>query len=222
MANGITLEEEVAGSFFQAKLDRILKRYVIDIPFASAGLLLSAPLIGIAALAIKLESKDPAFYSQKRVGMGGKEFTLYKSRTMNDGAENHFDRYLDSVYDGEKITRPEKDERVTKVGKVPRKLKIDELPQFYNVLKGDMSVVGPRPLDKRYYEKFPIPKERYSCPPGLTGPMQLIELSTDKIEDLIAEDMGYVKRYNERRTFLYDLYIILKTPISIIRGRASS
>ncbi len=230
MGNGITLDAEVARSMekiesnkaLKIKVDRFLKRYAIDIPLATVGLIATSPLIALSLAAIKLDSKGPAIYREKRLGEGGKEFTLYKMRTLKR-TDYHNDYTLDSYrhlfqekLDG--IT----DSRATRVGKFLRRTKIDELPQLLNVLKGDMSIVGPRPTTKGYFEALNYGQEKISCPPGITGLSQVNIAKRGKIKYDRSYDKLYVRRYQNGNAFLTDLYTILRTPIAIARRHTTN
>ncbi len=181
--------------------ERFIKR-VFDIFFSLFVLILVSPLFLIVALLIKLTSKGPVFYKQERVGKDGKIFKLYKFRTMYEGADKE---------EKPRFTTPN-DPRITPVGKILRKLSIDEFPQFINVLKGDMSVVGPRPERPYFVEKFKkeIPRydERHRVKGGITGWAQVHGWRGDtSIEERLRYDLYYIDNWS----FLLDLKIILKT-----------
>ncbi len=172
----------------------------IDILFAIIGLIASIPIIAAAAIFIKLETEGPIIYTQERVGKCGCIFLIYKLRTM------YFDAEKDGIQWAQK-----NDPRVTKVGRFLRKTRIDELPQFINVLKGEMSIVGPRPERPYFIEEFSkaIPgfNERLAVKPGITGWSQVnggYELSP---EEKLKNDLFYIRN----QSILLDLKIILKT-----------
>ncbi|MEO0255322.1 MAG: undecaprenyl-phosphate glucose phosphotransferase [candidate division WOR-3 bacterium] len=180
---------------------RFVKR-TFDIVFSFTLLILLFPLFVLIAIIIKLTSKGPVFYKQERVGKDGKIFMLYKFRTMYVGADKEPEP---------KFTSPS-DPRVTKIGRILRKFSIDEFPQFINVLKGDMSIVGPRPERPFFVEKFKkeIPRydERHRVKGGITGWAQVHGWRGDtSIEERLRYDLYYIDNWS----FLLDLKIILKT-----------
>jgi len=187
----------------------VFKR-IFDFFFAFVFLILSLPFWLIIALIIKFESPGPVFYKQIRIGQGGKPFRLIKFRSMIKDAEK----------DGPKMAQ-ENDPRVTKFGRFLRKVRLDELPQLWNVIKGQMSFVGPRAERPEFHQelKFKIPfyQERYLIKPGLSGWAQIKYGYTSSLEDnfeKIQHDLYYVKN----RSFILDLSIILKTINIILRG----
>ena len=185
------------------RISSALKR-LFDIAASLALLIITAPIILITAIAIKLESKGPAFFRQKRVGQYGQEFELVKLRSMRDDAEK----------DGQAVWAQENDPRVTRVGKLIRKLRIDELPQAWTVLKGQMSFVGPRPERKQFVDdlatKMPYYAERHMVKPGITGWAQVNYPYGASLEDArhkLEYDLYYAKNY----TPFLDLLILLQT-----------
>ncbi|MGE5473404.1 MAG: sugar transferase [Ignavibacteriales bacterium] len=181
-------------------VQKMIKR-LFDIVFSTIALIIFSPVLLISAIAIKLNSKGPVFYSQERVTRGGREFDVYKFRTMVNNAEE--------------ITGPtlsaENDDRITSVGNFLRKTRIDELPQFLNVLKGDMSVVGPRPERPHFVEQFKkeIPGYEYRThvKAGITGLAQVLGKYSTEPEDKLRYDLLYIRNYS----ILYDIKIILQT-----------
>jgi lipopolysaccharide/colanic/teichoic acid biosynthesis glycosyltransferase len=188
-AGGVAIRRSPAGEF----LIRLL-----DIIGGLALLVVSLPLMIVAALAIKLTSSGPIFYRQERVGQGGKLFTLCKFRTMIDGAEKQV---------GPVWATPD-DERVTAVGRVLRRMRIDELPQVYNVLRGDMSLVGPRPERPFFVERHrALQGARLAVKPGITGLAQVRSFYDLKP----AHKAKYDHLYVQHRSFWLNLYILLHT-----------
>jgi len=184
-------------NFFQGLLKRIF-----DIFFSLFVIILTLPIMFIIAILIKIQDKGPIFYLQERVGQDGKKFKLIKFRTMIVGADKE---------EKPKFTTPD-DPRVTKIGRILRKYSIDEIPQFFNVLKGDMSVVGPRPERPYFVEKFKkeIPRylERHRFKSGITGWAQVNGLRGDtSISERLRYDLYYINNWS----FLFDIKIILKT-----------
>jgi len=190
---------------------RIATKRVFDVVVAAIGLILSAPLALATAIAIRLESRGPVIYRQQRVGQGGREFTLYKFRSMRD--------------DAEVAGRPEwakrNDPRVTRVGRIIRKTRLDEIPQMWNVLEGTMSFVGPRPerpfFVEKLREKIPFYDQRHAVKPGLTGWAQVSFRygadESDSVEKL-RHDMFYIKHHS----ILFDLRILLETVRVVFDG----
>ena len=172
-------------------------------------LVLALPLV-IVAIAIKIDSKGRVFYVSDRVGKGGKMFKLYKFRSMDENAEEKLDAMVKEHKDEWEANFKFKDDpRITKVGKFLRKTSIDELPQLFNILKGDMSFVGPRPCTPReYYSYSPKAMLRLSVPQGLTGEWQTHGRSNTTFEQRIDMDLDYIQH---KRGFFYDLYLIFKT-----------
>jgi lipopolysaccharide/colanic/teichoic acid biosynthesis glycosyltransferase len=176
-----------------------------DVLLAGTGLLLTSPLLGLAALAIKLEDGGPVLYRQTRVGKDGRDFELLKLRTMVVGAERLGARY--AVNAG--------DPRITRVGRVLRRTSIDELPQLWNVLRGDMSVIGPRPTLRYQVEQYDErQRRRLEVKPGLTGWAQVHGRAALPWAQRIELDLWYV----ENRSPLVDLTILLRTPLALFRG----
>jgi lipopolysaccharide/colanic/teichoic acid biosynthesis glycosyltransferase len=177
----------------------------VDVVVAGAGLVLASPLLAAAALATKLESGGPVFYRQTRVGKDGVDFELLKLRTMVVGAEK-----LGAGYAVDKG-----DARITRVGRVLRRTSIDELPQLWNVLRGDMSIIGPRPTLRYQVEQYDKhQRRRLEIRPGVTGWAQVQGRASLPWADRIELDVWYV----ENRSPKVDLAILLRTPLALFRG----
>jgi exopolysaccharide biosynthesis polyprenyl glycosylphosphotransferase len=194
---------------------------VMDLVLGSLAFLVSMPIVLVAALFVKLEDKGPAFFTQTRVGLNGKHFTMYKIRSMKVGAElEHAERQqavADKLTNSNMYKDPE-DPRVTKVGKFIRKFSIDELPQFLNVIKGDMSLVGPRPPLLSEVEEWKQHEvRRLLVKPGVTGPWQIGGRSLLTWEETVAIDLSYVENW----TVLNDLSIIFKTIVYVFKGKGA-
>jgi sugar transferase (PEP-CTERM system associated) len=192
----------------------MLTKRMMDVIVAAAGLLVSLPVALLTALAIKLESRGPILYRQQRVGANEQTFTIYKFRSMYQGAEDNVGP----------VWAAENDPRMTRVGKIMRKLRIDEIPQMINVLKGEMSFVGPRP-ERPFFvhtlnRKIPYYSLRHSIKPGITGWAQICypygECEQDAIEKL-QYDLYYIKNMSA----LFDLQIIFESIKVIILGRGA-
>jgi lipopolysaccharide/colanic/teichoic acid biosynthesis glycosyltransferase len=176
-----------------------------DVALASFGLAVTSPLLAIAALATKLEDGGPVLYRQRRVGKDGEEFELLKLRTMVVGAE--------TIGAGLAVDRG--DRRITRTGRVLRRLSIDELPQLWNVLRADMSLIGPRPTLRYQVDRYtPRQRRRLEVRPGLTGWAQVHGRAALPWEDRIELDVWYV----EHRSAWLDLQILLRTPVALFQG----
>ena len=179
---------------------RIVKR-TCDIVFSLMGLVLTSPILLVTAIAIKLEDGGPVFFRQERATLGGKEFSILKFRSM----------IVDAEKDGRPHPAGEKDPRITKVGNVIRATRIDELPQILNILKGDMSIVGPRPerLEhvQKYCEEIPEFKYRLKVKGGLTGPAQVFGKYNTSPLNKLKMDLFYITNYS----LLLDLQILFET-----------
>jgi lipopolysaccharide/colanic/teichoic acid biosynthesis glycosyltransferase len=171
---------------------------VLDIVGSFVILACAFPMIVLSALAVRLSSRGPVLYRQERVGKGGRHFVLYKFRTMIPDAEKHIGP----------VWAKRDDDRVTPVGRVLRKMRIDELPQLYNVLKGDMSLVGPRPERPFFVERHKaLQGVRLSVKPGLTGLAQVRAFYDLKPDHKIRYDYLYI----QNRSLLLNTYILLRT-----------
>jgi lipopolysaccharide/colanic/teichoic acid biosynthesis glycosyltransferase len=180
-------------------------RRAFDVVGASLFLLLASPLLALAALAIKLEDGGPVLYRQKRVGRDAVEFELLKLRTMVVGAETQ----------GAGWAVDEGDPRITRAGRVLRRLSIDELPQLWNVFRGDMSLIGPRPTLMYQVEQYePWKRRRLEVKPGLTGLAQVEGRARLSWDDRIRLDVWYI----DNRSPWVDLKILARTPAALFRG----
>jgi len=192
----------------EKKVDDILKRG-FDILFSFVWLLVTVILFPFVAFAIKIDSSGPVLYTQKRIGRDGRTFTLYKFRTMVKNAEQN----------GPQWAQPN-DPRITMVGKVLRKLYLDEFPQFFNILRGDISFVGPRPERPEFVNQLkneiPYYDIRHIIKPGLTGWAQINYPASTSVEEA-KEKFKYDLYYIKNRNFFMDLGIILKTIKLIFR-----
>ena len=176
-----------------------------DVLIGGAGIVLASPVLGLAALAIKAGDGGPVFYRQIRVGRGGEDFELLKLRTMEVGAEAR----------GAGFAVNEGDPRITRVGRLLRRASIDELPQLWNVLRGDMSVIGPRPTLRYQVERYDgRQRRRLEVKPGLTGWAQVNGRAALPWPERIELDVWYV----EHRSPSVDLRILLRTPLALFRG----
>jgi lipopolysaccharide/colanic/teichoic acid biosynthesis glycosyltransferase len=177
----------------------------VDVGIAGAALLLTSPLLALAGLAVKLGGGGPVLYRQTRVGKDGVDFELLKLRTMIAGAETKGAGY--AVDQG--------DARITPVGRVLRRLSLDELPQLWNVVRGEMSVIGPRPTLRYQVERYtPRQRRRLEVKPGITGWAQIHGRAALPWDERIELDVWYV----EHRSPWVDLKILAKTPLALFGG----
>jgi len=176
-----------------------------DVAIAGGALLVASPLLALAALAVKLEDGGPVLYRQTRVGRDGADFELLKLRTMIVGAE--------TMGAGLAVNRG--DPRITRTGRLLRKLSLDELPQLWNVVRGDMSVIGPRPTLRYQVERYTDRQRlRLAVKPGITGWAQVHGRAALPWDERIELDVWYV----EHRSPSLDLRILLKTPFALFGG----
>jgi len=176
-----------------------------DVALAGTALVLASPLLGLAALAVKLEDGGPVLYTQTRVGRDGVDFELLKLRTMVVGAEK-----LGAGY-----ALNEGDSRITRAGRILRRLSLDELPQLWNVIRGDMSLIGPRPTLRYQVERYtPRQLRRLDVKPGITGWAQVHGRAQLPWEERIELDVWYV----EHRSPLVDVRILARTPFALFGG----
>jgi len=207
---GFELQELFA---FTMPLWQVRVKRILDIVFGAFLGLFSLPVCILAAIAIKLEDRGPVFYSQERIGLYGKPFTVYKFRTMRTDAEK---------FGAQWATKD--DPRITKVGKFLRKTRIDELPQIFCVLKGDMSMVGPRPeravFIGKLREKIPFYISRLKMKPGLTGWAQVRHHYDTSIEDVQIK-LQYDMYYFENMSLLLDFQILVRTVYVVLTGKGA-
>jgi len=196
---------------------RGIKR-LVDILGALLGLVFSAPLVAIAALAIKLDSRGPVFFMQERAGEFGKPFRVIKLRTMVLGADQRVNEVLEKNILKGPVYKIPNDPRVTRVGKWLRKSSLDELPQFWNVLRGEMSLVGPRPEELWVVEKYnDDQRKRLAVKPGLTGPMQVAGRGELHMDARLALELDYIQNYSLWK----DLRILLQTIPALLSGKGA-
>ena len=177
----------------------------LDVATAGVGLAVTSPLLATAAIAIKLDDGGPVFYRQRRVGLNGDEFELLKLRTMQVGAESR----------GAGFAVNEGDPRITRVGGLLRRLSLDELPQLWNVVRGDMSLIGPRPTLAYQVGRYtPRQRRRLDVKPGITGWAQIHGRARLPWSERIELDVWYV----EHRSPLLDLKILARTPLALFAG----
>ena len=196
---------------------RIVKR-MVDIVLTSMALLLALPVMAVVALAIKLESPGPVLFKQRRVGEGGRLFYIYKFRSMVVNAEALQTTVNRRDANGNVVHKSKGDPRVTGVGRIIRKTSLDELPQLFNILMGDMSIVGPRPelpwlVDQ--YESWQ--RQRFLVPQGLTGWWQINGRSEKPCHLSTSDDLYYIEHYS----LWLDIQIIAKTIPAMLKGKGA-
>lgn len=197
----------------------LIAKRIMDICGALVGLICLSWLFLIVAILIKLEDpKGPVFFKQVRVGKDGKEFYMYKFRSMVTNAEELLESLLHLNEVSGAMFKMKDDPRITKVGKFIRKTSIDELPQLWNVLKGDMSLVGPRPpLPREVAQYTEYDKQRLLVTPGCTGLWQVSGRNDLGFDEMVELDLKYIRE----RSLLYDIKIIFKTIKIMIRPNSA-
>jgi exopolysaccharide biosynthesis polyprenyl glycosylphosphotransferase len=196
---------------------RLVVKNVIDCVGASLLLVLLAPVVIAAALAVRLTSTGPVLYRQRRVGQHGRTFTFLKFRTMVRDADERLDDLTDCNESDGLLFKIHDDPRVTTLGRVLRRSSIDELPQLWNVVRGDMSLVGPRPLPVAPDSFTGDARRRLRVKPGITGLWQVSGRAELSWDDTVRLDMEYVDRWS----LLLDLWIMLRTPAAVLRARGA-
>lgn len=197
-----------------SKMYLVIKR-IIDFMGALIGLILLSPIFLIVAILIKKDSKGPIVFGHTRKGVYGKDIKIYKFRTMYENSKEIFDNFTEEQKKEFYINfKLDNDPRITKIGYFLRKTSLDELPQLFNILKGDMSIVGPRPIVQGEIEKYgKCAKKLFSVLPGLTGYWQANGRSDTTYDERIAMDMYYI----DNRSIALDFKIMFKTVISVIK-----
>ena len=209
---------EIATKEERSSLYEIIKR-TIDIVISSIALIILSPVFLVVGICIKLESKGPIFFSQKRVGLNGEEFNMFKLRSMVVNAEELKEKLTSQNEMAGPMFKMKDDPRITNVGKFIRKTSIDELPQLFNILRGEMSLVGPRPsLPKEVKEFEPWMLKRLEVKPGLTCYWQVMGRNTIQFEDWMRLDVKYV---NERNLWI-DIKLIFKTVFVLFGDKNAS
>lgn len=219
----MNIEREILGSSEFILRDSVIystvKRFT-DIVFSLMGLFILSPIMLIVIIAIKLEDlKGPVFFSQERVGYLGKKFRMYKFRSMYIDAEKRLNELQHLNEQSGPVFKIKNDPRITKVGKFIRKTSLDELPQLLNVLKGEMSIVGPRPaLPSEVNQYNDYQKQRLLVKPGITCIWQVSGRNNIGFNEWIELDLEYIKN----QSFILDLKLILKTIPALLGDRNAS
>ncbi len=209
--------QEVIVKYKKKPFYSFIKR-LIDFIGALLGIILLSWLFVILAILVKCTSKGPVFYVSQRVGKNGKLFRFYKFRSMRVGADDELGRLL-QYNETKGITFKMKDDpRVTKFGKFLRKTSLDELPQFFNILNGSMSIVGPRPATPREVEQYDdYQRQRLMVKQGLTCIWQCSGRSNTTFEEQINMDLTYINK----RGFFYDIWLVIKTFFAVLFGKGA-
>lgn len=196
---------------------RVAKR-LLDLGLGALTLILAGVPMALLALAIRLDSRGPIFFRQTRIGQNGKPFRIVKFRTMVVGAEALLPQLVDLDALGQPAFKIRDDPRVTRVGRVLRRWSLDELPQLFNVLRGEMSLVGPRPEEAALVARYTDDqRRRLAVKPGMTGPMQVNGRGDLPFEQRLALELDYIERYSLRR----DLAILLRTLPAVVQGKGA-
>lgn len=191
---------------------------VFDFTFSSAALILLSPLFLLIALAIKLDDHGPVIFRQKRIGLNGAEFTIHKFRTMRTDAESHLEELRAESIGNVALFKLDRDPRVTRIGRLLRTYSLDELPQFWTVLRGRMSVVGPRPHLAKELAGFPDEGlRRLLIKPGITGLWQISGRSDLSLEDSVKLDLRYIESWS----LTGDIVVVLKTLKAVFTPRGA-
>jgi exopolysaccharide biosynthesis polyprenyl glycosylphosphotransferase len=197
--------------------DRVFKR-AFDLVVASLLLVLLSPVMLLIALAIKMESDGPALFKQERVGENGRLFSIYKFRTMIQGADKLIPKLEEQGIYANGVYKVKDDPRVTRVGRVLRRMSLDELPQLFNVLKGEMSLVGPRPEQPWIVERYESwQRKRLSVMPGMTGWWQVNGRSDRPLYLNTELDLYYIQNYSP----ILDIKILWKTIWVVLKGKGA-
>ncbi|MCP4362308.1 MAG: sugar transferase [Chloroflexi bacterium] len=198
-------------------VQRFTKR-LFDLMITGFTTLILLPLLGLISLLIKLDSPGPAIFRQQRVGENGRVFNMYKFRTMVPDADKQLAKLMEVNSQGQLLFKRPNDPRVTRVGRFLRRTSLDEIPQLFNVLKGDMSLVGPRPELPWLVENYALwQRKRFAVPQGMTGWWQVNGRSENPMHLNTDDDLHYVQNYS----LWMDIYILLKTPWVVMRGKGA-
>ncbi|MGL4991139.1 MAG: sugar transferase [Sarcina sp.] len=206
--------KEGFGHAQEARMYKFLKRG-FDILVSGIAIIVFSPIFVLLIFLIKLDSRGPALFGHKRIGKNGKIIDVYKFRSMVSNADEVFEKFtVEQKKEFEKNFKLDKDPRITNIGSFLRKTSLDELPQLFNILKGDMSLVGPRPIVEAEVKKYGSSyKKVFSVTPGLTGYWQANGRSDTTYEERVKMDLYYI----DNRSFIFDIKIIFQTIFSVIK-----
>ncbi len=198
-------------------VQRLFKR-MFDLALGGAITLLALPLMGLVALAVKLDRRGPVLFRQQRAGENGRLFPMHKFRSMVADAEGRQAEVNEFDEEGNLVFKKRDDPRITRVGRIIRRLSLDELPQLFNVLRGDMSLVGPRPELPWLVDQYePWQRRRFVVPQGITGWWQVNGRSEKSLELKTRDDLFYIQNYS----LWLDLYILVRTPWIVLKGEGA-
>jgi lipopolysaccharide/colanic/teichoic acid biosynthesis glycosyltransferase len=193
---------------------------MLDLVGAATLLVVLAPLLGLLALLVRLDSPGPSLFHQERVGLGGRTFTMLKFRSMRVDADQrlHAAYTIGCICAGRPLLKLPADPRITRIGRFLRATSLDELPQLWNVLRGDMSLVGPRPALPYEVELYDeVLRRRLQLKPGLTGLAQIHSRGKGTLAEYVHHDLEYLAR----RSFWLDLSILVHTVPAVLRGHGA-
>ncbi len=217
--NGVSTDFQSDGEMIEVRSDimyRFIKR-TFDFIISGLSLILLSPIFLLIAVLIKFDSKGKVFYKHKRIGKNGEYIYLYKFRSMYSDSKERLEKMLEDPKirkEWEENYKLDNDPRITKIGSILRKTSLDELPQLFNILVGDMSIVGPRPVIDDEIKKYGSNKDKLlSVTPGLTGWWACNGRSCTSYEDRMKLELYYV----DHRSILLDIKVIIKTAISVIK-----
>ncbi|WP_349654851.1 sugar transferase [Mesobacillus sp. AQ2] len=215
--NSYMAKEALLLEDFKEKKNYMFLKRLIDIIGSFIGIFLLGFVFIVTAIAIKLDDpKGPVFFAQKRVGLNGKEFNMFKFRSMVTNAEEKLEELLRYNEIQGAMFKMKNDPRITKVGRIIRKTSIDELPQLFNVLRGEMSLVGPRPpLPREVKEYTDYDMQRLFVVPGCTGLWQVSGRSSIGFDEMVNLDLQYIAK----RSIWFDLKIIIKTVFVLLLNK---
>ena len=198
-----------------SKINYMSVKRVFDLVISTIGLIILSPIFLILAIIVKLDSKGPVFFAHTRYGKNGKKFKMYKFRTMYENAQDMINDFTpEQMKEWKENFKLQDDPRITKVGKFLRKTSLDELPQIVNIIKGDLSIIGPRPVIKEELEKYGENKEKFlSITPGLTGYWQANGRSSTTYEQRMEMELYYIDHISPK----LDFKIFFKTIESVIK-----
>ena len=198
-----------------SKINYISVKRIIDVIISIIGLIVLSPIFLILAIIIKLDSKGPVFFAHTRYGKDGKKFKMYKFRTMYENAQDMINDFTpEQMKEWKENFKLQDDPRITKVGKFLRKTSLDELPQIVNIIKGDLSIIGPRPVIEEELEKYGDNKDKFlSVTPGLTGYWQANGRSSTTYEQRMEMELYYIDNISPK----LDVKIFFKTVESVIK-----
>ncbi|OKZ76653.1 MAG: exopolysaccharide biosynthesis protein [Clostridium sp. 27_14] len=198
-----------------SKINYINVKRIFDLVISTIGLIVLSPIFLILAIIVKLDSKGPVFFAHTRYGKNGKKFKMYKFRTMYENAQDMINDFTpEQMKEWKENFKLQDDPRITKVGKFLRKTSLDELPQIVNIMKGDLSIIGPRPVIEEELKKYGENKEKFlSVTPGLTGYWQANGRSSTTYEQRMEMELYYIDHISPK----LDFKIFFKTIESVIK-----